>query len=223
MFEAEEIYPETEKVPVVLVLDTSSSMCGEPIKELNEAVNLFISELKSDEKARKSADVAVVTFGNGDVVEYPFTIVDKCEGFNFECGGVTPMGEALERALDLIEDRKRFYNENGITYYRPWLVLITDGYPTDMSKGDSRWNNIKTKLEDFESRKKVWAWAFGVSTADMNALKDLFNVERVFRLSDTSTFKIVFKWLSASVSQTSAEGDSATVKNPSDLNGIFRV
>jgi len=66
MFEAEEIYPETEKVPVVLVLDTSSSMCGEPIKELNEAVNLFISELKSDEKARKSADVAVVTFGKAE-------------------------------------------------------------------------------------------------------------------------------------------------------------
>ena len=53
----------TPRVPICLLLDTSYSMTGAPIDELNEGVKLFIEALKSDEIACYSADVTVITFG----------------------------------------------------------------------------------------------------------------------------------------------------------------
>mgnify|MGYP003592738091 CR=1 FL=1 len=53
----------TARVPVCLCLDTSGSMDGRPIDELNEGVRLFYEAIREDETALYSAEVSVVTFG----------------------------------------------------------------------------------------------------------------------------------------------------------------
>ena len=53
----------TARVPVCLCLDTSGSMEGRPIEELNEGVRLFYEAIKEDETALYSAEISVVTFG----------------------------------------------------------------------------------------------------------------------------------------------------------------
>ena len=42
------------RCPVVLLLDTSESMAGEPIAELQQGLLQFISEMRSDVKCRQS-------------------------------------------------------------------------------------------------------------------------------------------------------------------------
>ena len=39
------------------------------------------------------------------------------------------MGAGFNTALDMVEQRKNRYKEAGIAYYRPWVMMITDGDP----------------------------------------------------------------------------------------------
>jgi uncharacterized protein YegL len=57
------------RCPVVLLLDTSGSMRGTPIQELNAGVELFRDELLADALASKRVEVAIVGFGPVQVIQ----------------------------------------------------------------------------------------------------------------------------------------------------------
>ena len=65
------------RVPVVLCLDVSGSMQGEPVKELQEGVSLFLAEVLADELAAASVELSVVTFGMGVQQALAFGPVDS--------------------------------------------------------------------------------------------------------------------------------------------------
>ena len=116
------------RCPVVLVLDTSGSMAGQRIQELNAGLQTFRDELFSDLLAAKRVEVAIVTFGPVHV-QVDFTTILNFSAPHLSTTGDTPMGAALERALDMLRERKDSYKAHGISYYRPWIFLITDGSP----------------------------------------------------------------------------------------------
>src|SRR5512135_259935 len=51
------------RCPVVLVLDTSGSMQGTPIAELNEGLRAFSAAIQADRLASLRVEVAVIAFG----------------------------------------------------------------------------------------------------------------------------------------------------------------
>ncbi|MFC7043771.1 vWA domain-containing protein [Halonotius sp. GCM10025705] len=53
------------------------------------------------------------------------------------------MGKAIRESIELVEDRKEYYQNEGLHYRSPTIILITDGEPTDMSPDDEKWNEIQ--------------------------------------------------------------------------------
>jgi Mg-chelatase subunit ChlD len=90
----------------IVVLDTSGSMCGEPIKQLNAGFQQFLKALNDDEVAACSVEVSVITAGGRVQEELPFTSAMSIEHTGqFAAGGMTPLGGAVSRALDALEKR----------------------------------------------------------------------------------------------------------------------
>ena len=119
------------RCPCLLLLDTSGSMQGEPIANLNSGLVLFQTDLQQDELARRRCEVAVVTFGGTVSMMQDFVTADHYYASQLTASGQTPMGAAMLQGLQMIRERKAKYRQAGIDYYRPWMFLITDGEPTD--------------------------------------------------------------------------------------------
>ncbi len=204
----------TPRLPVILVLDTSTSMTGEPIDELNDGLELFVDSVRSDPTARYSAELCVMTYGGGPRVIQNFATVDRIGQFHLSADGHTPMGEAVERALEILENRKSLYKQTGVDYYQPWMVLMTDGLPTDDIEEASR----KVQLQLAQKKLVVFPLAIG-PYAEVSTLARFSSPNRPPLKLKGLNFKEFFQWLSKSVSAVSRSTPGASVRLPSDISG----
>lgn len=184
------------RCPVILLLDTSTSMEGKPIAELNRGIRVFKEDVYKDTKAALSVEVAVIEFGNVNLVQN-FTTIEAFNPPELIADGLTPTGEAVEAALDLLDSRKSIYKEHGIQYYRPWIFLITDGAPTDS------WQNAAERIREGEEQNKFCFFAVGVEGADMHTLARLTPPHRPPIQLNGLDFQSLFVWLSTSMKRVS--------------------
>ncbi|WP_230199151.1 vWA domain-containing protein [Risungbinella massiliensis] len=195
------------RCPCILLLDTSGSMRGEPIEELNQGLASFKDELMSDDMAMKRVELAVVSFGPV-TVESEFQTADQFQAPYLTAENDTPIGAAVDQALKMLEERKEQYRENGIDYYRPWVFLITDGAPTD------DWRRAAEKIQAAEDAKSLMFFAVGVDRANMKILEEI-SVREPLKLKGLK-FRELFSWLSHSLSTVSHSqmGETVTLTSP---------
>ncbi len=208
-FEASEFADNPEpRVPCVLLLDVSGSMSGAPIKELNEGLVTLKDTLLADSLASRRAEIAIVTFGGVVDTQQDFVTIDRFHPPTLISSGDTPMGRAIQTGIELVTSRKRIYQSNGISYYRPWIFLITDGSPTD------EWQTAAHLVRQGEESKSFAFFAVGVEDAKLDILAKI-SVRAPLKLKGIN-FRELFLWLSQSMQSVSksSPGDKVSIPTP---------
>ena len=196
------------RLPICFCLDTSGSMQGDPIKQLNMGLQNFLSSIKANDDTRSATDISIITFGSSVEIVLPFGKIAKDKGLpEIQAStSLTPIGEGVLTALELLDTRKKGYRELGIKYYQPWIVVITDGAPM----GPNAMANYKAAVEacnELERNDKLVVFNIGGGNAvDYDLLKQL-SIKRPEPISVASAeFGKLFEFLGSSSSSVVSSG-----------------
>jgi uncharacterized protein YegL len=207
-----------QKCPVVLLLDTSGSMDGQPIEELNKAITKLKDDILEEPMLTNRLEVGIVAFDDDARVERGIDLVTpETQMPMLQVGGKTNLVAGMEKAIEMVEERKTFYKSNGEQYYRPFIVLFTDGAPTNEP---DEIEALDKRIQTLSDNKKFIFLPFGVEGADMQLLAKLAaqtpderlkNVAKAWKMKDVTKFSKVFAFVSASISGAMQQTTGAQV------------
>lgn len=180
--------PSEPHLACLLLFDTSASMINAAIEDLNNAIIAFKADACADEFTQKRVDVAIVEFNDVARVVQPFVPIGKMEPVRLQATGCTSMGAGINLAIDLVKERKRLYAQMGTPYYAPWIVMITDGAPTDDPSMAAQ------RIISEEAKGALKFWSVGLTGCDFKALVKLSRKRRIIELT-TTDYKKLFRWL----------------------------
>ena len=156
-------------LPVYLLLDVSASLTG-VVDDLNDAVAALLTSLEGEPQVAEIARISIITFS-----DHAEAVLELCEIASaasrmprITAGGGTAYGPALRLARDRIGTDLDLLRSEGRRVFRPLLLFITDGAPTD-----THWYQDLDALTDpgFPARPTILA--FGFSSADPTILRRL--------------------------------------------------
>jgi uncharacterized protein YegL len=184
-------------LPVLLLADISGSMQAHgKIDALNDAVEDMIQSFAGEEVGHAEIQVGVITFGREARLHQPLTSAKEMRWTPLTAHGSTPMGAALDLVRTMLEDREQIPSRA----YRPAVILISDGEPTD------KWEEPLQQLlrSDRGARASRFAMAIG---ADANkAVLESFldgSDAPLFDAAEARQIRQFFRWVTMSVSMRS--------------------
>jgi uncharacterized protein YegL len=127
---------------------------------LNKAVIKMLAEFSREERTETEFLVSVITFGDDAKVHIPFTKASDIKWADLSCSGNTALGKALELAKSQIEDKSIVPSRS----YRPTVVLVSDGIPTD------KWEEAMHAFVHEGRSSKCFCMAMGIRELDEVAL-----------------------------------------------------
>lgn len=193
---------EPRPLPIFVLADTSGSMRGEKINELNLALREMLVALNNADDIRGKFQLCVISFGNEVKVIQELQDIDQIIFSELIAGGKTPMGQTFEVVKELIEDK----NVVSSRAYTPTIVLISDGIPTDCSEEMYRrknyfdWEPLK-ELHTGVRSSKCQRLALGIGEdADVEMLKTFVDNPEVpvIKTKDASGITKFFRWVTMS-------------------------
>jgi len=193
----EELVGTTRRLPVYLLLDVSGSMMGQPIEAVRQGVKAVINDLKTDPQAMETAYISIITFGSEARQILPLTEILSFQEPNIEASGTTALGAALSILDNCLDNEVKKSTSIQKGDYKPLVVLMTDGEPTDNWEGPA--NVIKSKEGKYAN---IIAVGCGPGV-NYETLKKISEITLKMESTQPNDFKQFFKWISTSIKSTS--------------------
>ena len=208
-----------QRTPCVLVLDASRSMVTVTksgrtrMDEMMSGIRTLQTELQGDDTALVRVQLAIVSVGgpsNDAEIMLDWTDATDFQAFPITPNGTTPLGKGVQIALEMVEQAKLNLRAAGVSYTRPWMMVISDGEPTDPA---DVWSAAARECRAAEASKKVEVFCIGVEGANLARMAEL-SAKPPQMLSGTK-FRELFVWLSASLSAASRSRPGESIQLPS--------
>lgn len=222
-FAGESAQNQEQKCLCVLVLDVSGSMRGNKLDALNQGVRDFFTQIQTADGVSESTvdqlEIAIIQYDEEVKIlrdpklleegELPPTLTER--------GSVTETVLAMEEAIQLVADRKAFYKETGQAYFRPWIIVMTDGEPYGNKASAADIDAIAQRVAADAKDKRYMMIGIGVGEDANMGLLAKMTAGKALKL-DGVKFGEFFQWLSASLSTVAAskEGDKINISEGAD-------
>ena len=174
------------------------------LDNLVEGLQSFYTDIENDETTSQRLELAVVTFGDS-VIQSP-SLISDIQLPELMADGDTALVDAVDEAIDIVNNRKKWYKSTGQPYYRPWIILITDGEPNEGQDVSA----LASKIKKDTSEKKYVFLPIGVDNANMQVLQSIQGQIPAMKLKGTK-FGSFFKWLSASMGTVVSSEEGSAV------------
>ena len=197
-------------------------MEGAPIDELNSALTKLKEDILCDPLLLNRLEIGIVAFDDEGRIERPIDLISAESSFPvLTIGGTTNLVSGMNIAMSMVEERRTFYKANYEQSYRPIIVLITDGTPTNT---EDEINALDAEIQSKSDDKKFLFMPFGMDGADLQLLAKLATQTAEERLKgrgtayfirDVSKFNEVFALIINRVfSNTNIGGTASASLNP---------
>jgi uncharacterized protein YegL len=194
------------KQTVVLVRDSSSSMCGNKAREASAANSDLVSELAQPVN-KDGFNVAMVDFSTKSEIVHklqPATTLDGrvCQISAGRLGGNTSITAGLEDASAVLK-KAEMETEEGIVQLRPVIILFSDGHHNCGPPPHGIADRLKGKAD-------LVTVAFG-GDADEGLLRDLASTpQHFYRCSSGRELRAFLAAVGATMTATMSAGTNAT-------------
>ena len=173
------------------------------LEKVLEGLQKFRREMAADLIACQSVELCLISFGGDQaIVERDFTPPDRLEIPHLTADGGTPLADAVMTALENLEKRKVRYDDNGNSYYRPWLILVGDGDESGSSQALDQAAAVLKAESDAKHLSVLCVTVGDEDKIECSSLMKLAPDGKVQYLRDLK-FGEFFSWLSRSIQKTS--------------------
>jgi uncharacterized protein YegL len=204
-------------LPVIVLADCSGSMSTDgKIAALNQSLAEMIRSFSELDAANAEVHLCVIGFGDRTGVVLPLQPAAKVQFAPLPASGGTPLGAALNLAAELLEDRGAIPSRA----YRPTVILVSDGQPTD------EWKTPLGRFGEGTRAGKADRMALGIGAdADIAMLQSFLGdlEKQVFKAADAAQIRSFFKFATMSVTQRSKSANPSNIVHllpPADLDQL---
>lgn len=189
------------------------------LAKVREGVESIVSYFRnSKEVSPEQVEIATVFFNETISLENPFVPLNQVDIHSIPQfgSGQTHMGEAVAVSLDLLEKRISQYGENETNFYRPWLLVFTDG--EDRGPQAIMEESIK-RANQLENTNKLMTYCFGINDQELNleVLKRLNNNFTIYPIKAVDLADI-FEMITYTMGQTATgQLDNPKIKIDADM------
>lgn len=175
----------TRRLPIYLLIDTSESMRGAPLKVVLEALHGFLDDLRQEPYLLESAYLSIIAFGGKDQQLVAMTDLASFRMPILEVGGECTPGATLDMLLSCAERELISHTPLRQGDFKPFILLMSYRYSDDV------WAATLGKF-----KQKGWGFIFCVTGSNIYGQFSNHISEKVIYL-DTCPSDVLAKCFSA--------------------------